>query len=77
MSMFVLLVRLMLRFTFVSLPKPLDASTSSFSSESQSFATKVRDFALQNYPSLFPDDLPPELPPANRIHHPIDLVPST
>ena len=56
--------------------KPPDEITSSFSSESQSFATKVREFALQNYPSLFPDDLPPELPPPDRIHHPIDLEPS-
>ena len=40
-----------------------------------SFAQQVRDFALQQYPSLFPDELPCELPPQDRLQHPIDLLP--
>ena len=39
------------------------------------FAQQVRDFALQQYPSLFPDELPCELPPQDRLQHPIDLLP--
>ena len=40
------------------------------------FAEKVKEYAVSNFPQLFPDELPHELPPNDRLHHPIDLTPA-
>ena len=37
--------------------------------------TQFEEYALQQFPTLFPEQLPHELPPANRLQHPIDLKP--
>ena len=34
----------------------------------------VRGYALRQFPQLFPDELPRQLPPSDRIQHPIDLT---
>ena len=41
-----------------------------------SFAQRIKELALEKFPRLFPDSLPRELPPRDRLHHPIDLVPA-
>ena len=38
------------------------------------FAEYVREYALRHFPQLFPDELPRQLPPSDRIQHPIDLT---
>ena len=38
------------------------------------FAEYVRGYALRHFPQLFPDELPRQLPPSDRIQHPIDLT---
>ena len=40
------------------------------------FAEKVKAYAVSNFPQLFPEELPHELPPNDRLHHPIDLTPT-
>ena len=40
------------------------------------FVEKVKDYAVSNFPQLFPDELPHELPPNDRLYHPIDLTPA-
>ena len=40
------------------------------------FAERVKEYAVSNFPQLFPDELPHELPPNDRLHHPIDLTPA-
>ena len=38
--------------------------------------TQCKQYALRNYPQLFPDELPQHPPPPGRIHHAIDLIPN-
>ena len=40
------------------------------------FAEKIKAYAISKFPQLFPDELPRELPPTDRLHHPIDLTPA-
>ena len=40
------------------------------------FAEKIKAYAVSKFPQLFPDELPRELPPNDRLHHPIDLTPA-
>ena len=39
------------------------------------FAKELRQHAITAFPQVFPDTLPRELPPSDRLHHTIDLVP--
>ena len=58
--------------TFVCIVKPASPTDDDkLSSE----AKDLRDSALKNFPQAFPSELPPDKPPADRIHHAIDLVP--
>ena len=38
------------------------------------FADYIRGYALCQFPQLFPDELSRQLPPSDRIQHPIDLT---
>ena len=50
--------------------------TTSTTSTNDDFANLLKQQALKRFPSLFPDNLPPELPPADRVTHSIDLLPN-
>ena len=38
--------------------------------------TSTKHKMLEQFPILFPDTLPHEMPPQDRLQHPIDLVPA-
>ena len=40
------------------------------------YAELLKQQSLAKYPSLFPETLPPELPPSDRVTHGIELIPN-
>ena len=40
------------------------------------YADLLKQQSLNKYPTLFPETLPPELPPSDRVTHGIELVPN-
>ena len=59
--------------TYICLVRP----TQPISSDSPSLeSTALRNAVLQKFPSAFPQELPSDPPPPDRIHHAIDLVPN-
>ena len=55
---------------------PLLCVTRPQTSTSSSHSDEFKNYALTQFPSVFPDELPPEPPPSDRLHHAIDLVPN-
>ena len=41
------------------------------------FSQQLQSHVLEQFPSLFPDQLPSEIPPKDRLQHPIDLYPNS
>ena len=41
------------------------------------FSQQLQSHALEQFPSLFPEQLPSEIPPKDRLQHPIDLYPDS
>ena len=41
------------------------------------FSQQLQSYALEQFPSLFPEQLPSETPPKDRLQHPIDLYPNS
>ena len=40
------------------------------------YAELLKQQSLNQFPTLFPESLPPELPPSDRVTHGIELVPN-
>ena len=52
------------------------AATIANTQSDETFATSTKHKMLEQFPILFPDTLPYEMPPQDRLWHPIDLVPA-
>ena len=50
------------------------AATIANTQSNETFATSTKHKMLEQFPILFPDTLPHEMPPQDRLQHPIDLV---
>ena len=54
----------------------LNAHIDSNDKDTAQFAEHIKSEALTQFPTLFPSELLQELPPADRLRHPIDLTPN-
>ena len=61
---------------YICLFRSLENMTVTFANaqSDETFATSTKHKMLDLFPALFPDTLPHEMPPQDRLQHPIDLV---
>ena len=51
--------------------------TTNIQQTDDAFSQQLQSHVLEQFPSLFPEQLPSEIPPKDRLQHPIDLYPDS